>query len=72
MLTVPVCIRSATRSARPMSRVKTLPFRPSGPEFAQASASSSSENTVTGATGPNVSSRFSFIVVVTRSMTVGR
>ena len=47
----------ATRSARPPSRVQIEPDSPYGVSFASSTASASSSNRITAATGPKTSSR---------------
>src|SRR6266567_3828475 len=53
----PVSIARAMRSARAESRVHTDPDRPYGVSLASRTASASSANGMTAATGPNTSSR---------------
>jgi hypothetical protein len=56
MFTTPVSSASATRNARPTSRVKTAPTSPVGERLAAATAYASSPNVIVAATGPKVSS----------------
>ena len=71
MQTLPACSRLAIDTPRPSSPVHTELFRPYLESLARRTASSASSTTMTGSTGPKVSSVMMSIVWSTSTSTVG-
>ncbi|MNT81672.1 hypothetical protein D3C86_1847250 [compost metagenome] len=69
--TVPALMRRAIALPRSVSSVQTLAESPKGESLAIATMASSSSATITGNSGPKVSSRMTRISGVTSRSTVG-